>query len=245
MVDRPILFSAPMVRGLIAEATKPGTGKTQTRRIMRLPDWANGDTAWSDPGIGGGAWLKIHRRDMPEIVERLMPKWRIGDRLWVRETFALERCRDAGWYDPPHNDGRPMKIESVPDDGRFWTQPHYRASDPAPELDIGTDEPGVRWKPGIHMPRWVSRLTLHVTNIRVERLQDISKVDVVAEGVSERDGQPLTEIVAGWHEPFAALWDSINGERDGASWSANPWIVAITFRPELRNIDTPAQQVAA
>lgn len=81
----------------------------------------------------------------------------------------------------------------------------------------------LKWKPSIFMPRWASRITLEVTGVRVERLQEISKADVIAEGI---DG--LSDIHAGWHQPYAQLWDSINAKR--APWSSNPLVWVIEFK---------------
>lgn len=86
------------------------------------------------------------------------------------------------------------------------------------------------WRPSIFMPRWASRLTLTVTDVRVQRLQEISRDDVIAEGITEREGEPIAAVVAGWHEPYAALWDSLNAKR--APWASNPWVVAVTFTVE-------------
>ena len=90
--------------------------------------------------------------------------------------------------------------------------------------------------PSIHMPRWASRLTLIVTGSKVERLQDISRADVMAEGIHERAGAPMSDVFAGWHEPFADLWIGLHGE---ASWDENPEVVAISFRVIKANIDAP------
>jgi len=87
----------------------------------------------------------------------------------------------------------------------------------------------IPWRPSIHMPRWASRINLEITDIRVERVQDISKEDCIAEGM-----EGLQEVHAGWHQSYAQLWDSINGKPriDGQdiSWIANPWVWVITFK---------------
>ena len=91
------------------------------------------------------------------------------------------------------------------------------------------------------MPRWASRLTLIVTDVRVQRLQDISEADARDEGVEcDSDGwrdymMPTTQCCGSARNSFATLWDSLNAER--APWSSNPWVVAVTFRPVLGNID--------
>ncbi|AHD03269.1 hypothetical protein [Leisingera methylohalidivorans] len=114
---------------------------------------------------------------------------------------------------------------------------------------------GLRWRPSIHKPRWASRITLEVTDVRFQRLQDISPDDAEAEGLIQLPwaGQLAVDHGCNWGfegdtrhgspvSAFAALWDSINGsprKKDGPdiSWEANPKVVAITFRPHLCNID--------
>jgi hypothetical protein len=228
MKERPILFSAPMVRALLA-----GT-KTQTRRAVKQRDLV---------------WMDEHQglRE-PDNAERC-PYGKPGDRLWVRETFAIEHSVESD-QPPPHNDGRPLKRRPADDCDAIqplWRQAHYRATDPAPELvyEDGPaggreDEIGARWRPSIHMPRWASRITLEVTGVRVERLRDISDADARAEGIQElslQEGEPGAWWT-GWRDkgaplhgrtPQAAyrlLWESINGP---GSWDANPWVWVIVF----------------
>ena len=127
-----------------------------------------------------------------------------GDRLWVRETHYV-------WV-----------AHQAPAGGSVIL---YRADTPyAPTA----------WTPSIHMPRWASRLTLVVTATRIERLQEITKADVAAEGITEREGKSLAGVVAGWHEPFADLWDSLHGD---GSWDANPAVVVVTFTVHQSNAD--------
>lgn len=197
MTDRPILFSAPMIRAILREVSAPGTGKTQTRRVLKPRPRR---TIFFDAKTAG---LEQFRE----------PAYRAGDRIWVREAISYDRLdvdRDGilpPWY---WADGNP--------DAGDWTRP----------------------KPSIHMPRWASRLTLHVTDVRVQRLQDISEDDARAEGI-ERDSDgwrdylmPATQCCGSARNSFASLWDSLNAER--APWSGNPWVVAVTFRPVLGNI---------
>jgi hypothetical protein len=126
------------------------------------------------------------------------PYGRPGDRLWVREAFRETRHR-------PH--GSPC------DEVRTF----YRADYPA-----GTEGP---WKPGIHMFRKVSRITLEITNVRVERVQEISDRDAMREGAEQR-GDNDGAFVAG----FELLWDSINASRHGCDWLSNPWVWCVSFR---------------
>lgn len=147
-----------------------------------------------------------------------------GDRLYVRETWRA----GASW-----DETKPVRLpKGVPLD--------YLAT----PLDDG---PAGKTRVAIHMPRWASRLTLIVTDVRVERLQDCSAADAVAEGLEHPGdkGLPVScwrdygkpEIRAWINDPvksYRSLWDSING---AGAWEANPWVVAVTFTVEKRNID--------
>ncbi len=168
--------------------------------------------------------------------------WRVGDQLYVRETFSGPYgCRRLPPRDWPV--GAPIWFwaDGDPQDGD-WTKP----------------------KPGMHMPRWASRLTLTVTDVRVQRLQDISEADAIAEGVPEvMEGNTGDEIYCprcdgnGVHaalgagygitevdcaecvtaiQRFRNLWDRLNAKR-GFGWETNPWVVAVTFSVQRSNID--------
>lgn len=222
MADRPILFSAPMVRALLA-----GT-KTQTRRMLpkKLRDaYVANDNRPSDktgllPGmrywnvsgvIGGRIMLE------PDFL-RLLP-YAVGDRLWVRER--LQRATTD--QDVPF-------VSYFADGSKPWC--------------IAA---GWHWKndalPSIHMPKTHSRLTLHVTDVSVERLQDISEADALAEGISY-DPPHVFTVMDDQHQKayagdtakdcYADLWDGING---AGSWDKNPWVAAYTFTVERTNID--------
>jgi hypothetical protein len=219
--ERPILFKAEMVRAILEGR------KTQTRRIAKE---FNGF------------------QDMDKLLARFpnqqgCPYGKPGDRLWVRETFCIESSREVT-YEPPFSDGRPIRHHNDEHWGPWWQQPHYRATDPAPELEIGTGEPGVKWRPSIFMPRWASRITLEITAVRVERLQSISEADARAEGVrlSQRAVSPSKAQSFWWdylrsepscpwaRESFGTLWESINGPDGPGSWDANPWVWVVEFR---------------
>jgi hypothetical protein len=209
--------------------------KTQTRRVLtpqnslfngtswtklhKTQKW-NWDGAWVDPGpspVGNpGPYLKLPWLTGDDdifdgSVHRIYPMTQPGDRLWVREAWA--RTSIAPILDTIEN---PVVV--------------YR------ECDNRCDYGGP-WRPSIHMPRWASRITLEVTEVRVQRLQEIGEEDAEAEGwpaaedratagVAEiRDAYPI-----GW---FAALWDGLNAKR-GYGWDVNPWIVALTFEPSPR-----------
>ncbi len=152
------------------------------------------------------------------------PRFAKGDRLWVRETYSF----DYSWSD--------AKPRDVPETEDVW---YWADGDP-------TDGDWTKPKPGIHMPRWASRLTLTVTDLRVEQLIDISEADCIAEGIvntergylvpgvdhPNKDFPFLSRSTA--REMYAALWDVINGS---GAWCLNPWVVAVSFSIERRNID--------
>ena len=194
MTDRPILFSALMVRAILA-----GT-KTQTRRVAKHP-LAQNLSYIVDIGKG---WFG----DEEGEVQIRCPYGQPGDRLWVRET----------WQAVSGND-RARHIMTHPRPDRGWLE--YAATPRA-------DEPAYKWRPSIHMPRWASRITLEVTGVRVERLQDISEADAMAEGVHY---SLLEKIQAGqdrWaRHAYKKLWESINGP---GSWDLNPWVWVVEFK---------------
>lgn len=223
MKERPILMSAPMVRAILA-----GT-KTQTRRVVKpQPDVAEWQAIQRMHGTGPdgsrhGDWreFRVVGEDWPDGPEDSIfcPYGAPGDRLWVRETWA---CFDE----------RAM-LHRRPD------AIHYAAST-SPQGDEIRKEFGVRWRPSIHMPRWACRITLEVISTSVERLQEISEADAVAEGIERtvtgegwrRYDADTGQEAAGLHpcadpvSSYRSLWDSINGPD---SWDANPWVWVLEF----------------
>lgn len=137
-----------------------------------------------------------------EDLETACPYGVPGDSLWVRET----------WYNDAVFGKSSLYYRA---DGEFADQlPRYDPiNDPAMAAEI-------KWRPSIHMPRWASRITLEVTNVRVERVQEISEEDIRAEGV-----QSNSSDMPG----FVTLWDSVYGKR-GLGWDANPWVFVVEFR---------------
>ena len=229
MKERPILFSAPMVHAILDGR------KTQTRRVAPIESldirpigdqmvaW-NVDFSKAIKGVlgthSGGKFTDLQARSI--IASQFNPYGQPGDRLWVRETWRI-----AG---------------ESPDDALDMfdrDDVQYRADDD--QSYIGT------YRPSIHMPRWASRITLEITAVRVERLQDISEADAMAEGIER--GQdfpgwyrgPLSGDSAGLEQAgrdfkiptafpklaYRALWESINGP---TSWDANPWVWVIEFK---------------
>lgn len=229
MTDRPILFSAPMVRALLA-----GT-KTQTRRPLNPQPSSDvhslsltGQNVSTNAPVyetkdrhGGFVnGMKIGAHSATPI---LIPRFGVGDRLWVRESWRTDPYFDAC---APRDigAGRPLRPEADGD-----------ANEKLPSMLWG------KLRPGMFMPRWASRLTLIVTEVRVERLQNISEEDALAEGivrcgrffgVAEADWDSASTISAA--DAYGNLWEEINGPR---SWDANPWVVAVTFTVHKRNID--------
>ncbi len=161
-----------------------------------------------------------------------------GDRLWVRETCVIECDREYIVESVLPTD-RPVKcVDGGFDWGHYHLIPHYKATEPEPhivppDLEDETDDK-TRWRPSIYMPRWASRLTLTVTEARLQRLQHISADDCVCEGISPSDvpgiGSDMPLINA-----FHDLWNSLHGAE---AWDNNPEVIALTFTVQKRNIDS-------
>ena len=236
MTERPVLFQADMVRAVLSGA------KTQTRRVVTpVPhaDWhpaelgplhKNGPDGLPDPdrpwGWGACDGDGLHGRPCPYGAP--------GDRLWVREAFRLSEA---------HEHRSPA--EAAPARDRPFVPP-VRC-----EADLSASRPSpVAWgrlRPSIHMPRWASRLTLEVTDVRVERVQDISEADALAEGVPKAEVEPMDDQNRPLHwistddksgsqsghatarAAFAHLWNTINGAR-GYAWAEDPFVWVVGFR---------------
>lgn len=203
MKELPILMKGPMVRAILEGR------KTQTRRIVKLPV--------KDPLTGceiAGCEINSLLRQGEEICEYGVP----GDRLWVRETFALCEADGPKWFYRADSD----------DDG---TIPYLVSGAGGFGGGVGSMKVD-RWKSSIFMPRWASRITLEIEAVRVERLIEISNDDAIAEGVVYRDScwfatddpkaLPWMTALGAYRE----LWESINGP---GSWDANPWVWVIQF----------------
>ena len=211
MKERPILFSAPMVRALLAGQ------KTQTRRMVkcRYPWEIQEDDdgklwPWHPDYVTGGEW--------DGWVD--CPYGQPGDRLWVRETFSPDFANhypfDQFWY-AADND-RQLEIEILNGVRGIFS----------PESNVHVP---FRWRPSIHMPRAASRILLEIVSVRVERLQDISEADALAEGVKSCEAE--LDTVGNWYcheELYSMLWTKINGWEGYSSWNANPWVWVVEFR---------------
>lgn len=237
MADHGILFSAPMVQALLA-----GT-KTQTRRAKGLPaiDVQANDN-WHIHARGGGVF-DVASDDIGRIAADYCA-YSVGDRLWVREAWRVSAKHDA----TAPRDLAPRSMTVFFEAGGSIANQDSR-EDWRPSDWPGGERPN--WvgqlRASMHLPRWASRLTLIVTGVRVQRLQDISEQDARAEGLSPRhDGwfaviderRGLTGAAPDARAAYALLWTALNG---AGSWAANPWVAAYTFTVEARNIDGPAE----
>lgn len=227
--ERGILMSAPMVI-----PTLDGR-KTMTRRTRGLDAYNEQPDEWAVERTGlssDGLWRFIHRGERAAGIVRC-PYGVRSDRVWVRETFVVESNRDTGnpHYVPPFTDGRPVRRQHDEDWGDWWEQPHYAATDPKPDL-VNDNDQLLGWKPSIHMPRWASRLTLEITEVRVERVQSITANDCIAEGIPsrgiDRDGPCIASALV-YIEDYKNLWDSLNAKR-GFGWDINPWVWVLAFK---------------
>jgi hypothetical protein len=220
MSERPILFSGPMIRALLDGR------KTQTRRVVKAmageqSKWLTPELLGKVPSVEVGTWtcgfgVQLQHPQGGPLGWVRCPYGVRGDRLWVREAWAINHFEYCGSI--------PATRPQV-DDEYFV----FRATEDDPE--ISHEMP---WRPSIHMPRWASRLTLEITEVRVQRLQDISDDDAEAEGIREPSlGETAWVGAFGYDRKtcpaefgFAGLWADINGL---SSYLANPWVWAISF----------------
>lgn len=236
MKERGMIFNGEMVRAILDGRKK------QTRRIMKVQPsdgfhpTHNGydldlNAHWYTPGVvDKNGYLQPAKKDVFGVADEnegyTCPFGAVGDRVWVRETWA-----EAGAGAPDLKLYRANYPEHVPT--------HYENVPPVDEI---------RWTPSIHMPRWASRLTLEITGVRVERLNGISETDAGAEGIDMEalfDAQDCYDCIADHNMTgrptatgaFKYLWESIYGEE---SWKANPWVWVIEFKVVPNVQDNPA-----
>lgn len=218
MKERPILFSAPMVTA-ISEGRK-----SCTRRVIKPQPPRPVEKQHCYPSVG--IWICKIGDDKERALK--CPYGHNGDRLWVRHSFWLHNNKHQAWDELPgsyerFSDGEKYDTSSAP--CHAWLKEEWKQ------------------KPGIHMPRWASRLTLEICEVRAQRVQEISEEDAIAEGVFAWRDTWTTPKAAGtnWLKSmqhlsiesipirlFATLWDSINGKT--YPWEANPYVWALTFR---------------
>lgn len=199
--ERPILFTGEMAKAILENK------KRQTRRVVKKPK----RSPMSDEMFFAG--LELGVKDRAEVQN--CPYGQPGERLWVKETFAPYGDAGALWFKagiPEYECARPT--------GKWLNFPYLLGELVAPSNNL-------KWTPSIFMPRWASRITLEITGVRVERVQDISEEDAKAEGVVSWT-LPTGEKV--YKPEFSLLWKRINDKRPGCSWQDNPWVFVIEFK---------------
>lgn len=210
MTERPIPFSAEMVRAILAGR------KTQTRRVMK-PAKAKRPKRWliDDAAVNG----------------LICPYGDPGDTLWVRETFC------AHWNAPPHDAPASHRVFTGSEMGPIRQKSgEYYQPQPSDLMTVWYGAEGnkpfhMSWRPSIHMWRWASRITLEVKSVGVERLQDITQKDAIAEGAPESHSSidPISrrfgyqDFSRSW---FAQTWEDIHGP---GAWDDNPWVWVLSF----------------
>lgn len=228
MADRPILFSGPMVRALLEGR------KTQTRRVLKPQPT---ETAGLMANLVHVEGEPVPRLAFGRVLTTQRMPVAVGDHLWVKETHAVVGTVDPGWV--------------------LYRASGYEAECARHGFDNYPSEDRVTWRPSIFMPRRLSRLTLEVTTVRVQRVREITAEDAVAEGIDavpeafHDDGPcPVSDpdCLGGEGEchdacrpvdvrtAFSRLWDGLNAKR-GFSWAVNPWVVAVGFTVAGGNID--------
>lgn len=244
-----LLFSTAMVRAILREIEQPGTGKTQTRRALNQQP----PTGSSSPVLfrGDGQDRHVQFRDaVGDVTESQPVRFAPGDLLYVREAWRVGKRWDG--TAPRDLPARTMSV-FFEAGGSISGVAECPKDRPRPVAEY---VPDLRYPPvmpdwagqvrqSMFLPRWASRLTLEVTDVRVERLNDISEADAQAEGAwLWRDDNYPAWIIDHPRDAFCHLWDSINGDRPGLAWKYNPWVVAISFRPHLINIDAHLERSA-
>ena len=207
MRERPIIFSVPMVRAILA-----GT-KTQTRRVVKPQPSGGVSSVYLPFADDPNNWQGYSDLDGRIHWYGRCPYGQPGTTLWVREAWRVVWSSDN---EPPR------ELDAA---YRFW----YEADAP---LQDGYG----KLRPSIHMPRFASRITLEITSVRVERLQDISEADAAAEGVTPKwepgfSGR-LMEALGGFSfrpaaSAYADFCESLHGP---GSWDANPWVWVVEFK---------------
>ena len=207
--ERPILFAGPMVRAILEGR------KTVTRRALNAQALKN---------IGYGVQLgechelpsegPLHPNSI-DYYNDFCPYGQPGDRLWVRETWM---------------DLRGTGVEHRPDPSGPLQRYAYRAdSPPGSYADEARKDFGLKWKPSIHIPRVASRILLEITGVRVERLQDISRADIRAEGLQCPPELASDDVSPNYRDWYPAAWREL-WESTGGDWDANPWVWVVEFK---------------
>ena len=236
MKEHPILFSPPMIKAILSGS------KTQTRRAVQPPvkKWgpptnlaetgigdysgrANDPTSWGWPFMDDGGDISL-----ASFADIICPYGKAGEHLWVREAWHTEHKYNK------------VKPSDLPKTAKFWFD-WYMMSTPHSDfvshfcgLDLDAQWAKGNRRPSIFLPRWASRIILEITDVRVERLQDITEADAVAEGCSAEPCDHVRqscEDIGCWGNTakgdYGHLWEQINGD---GSWATNPWVWAIEFK---------------
>lgn len=224
MKEHPILFSAPMVHAILEGR------KTQTRRIVKPQP---GQSATKAICVNGWWMWAPERRHfdgrMDDLIsDKRCPYGEPGDWLWVREKHCfldVMKSKVSGMSLGPQNDNARVPstwcLDIEYSDG---TEHSATVEGEQPKQTRQRGE--CRWRPGIHMPRWASRITLEVTGVRVERLQEISEQDAREEGC--QNPPTFQGVLSNGKNWYMRLWDEINGKR--TPWASNPWVWVIEFK---------------
>ncbi|WP_010246596.1 hypothetical protein [Pantoea agglomerans] len=266
MRERPILLNGDMVRAVL------NGSKTQTRRMMKVQPSADFSpmnmeletdftARWYTPGVvDKDGYLQPAKKQVFGVASEdegyICPFGAVGDRLWVRETFATLGNEDGcaiDWNDNLIKEGGPdaARIYRASCEQRTGNYGLWSIPDDAPwKPHTENMQYEGTWVPSIHMPRWASRITLEITGVRVERLQAINHDDSYAEGI-HTEVWDQTVVAKNYREPdsffqfwsedmdhfvemdelyrcsFGSLWQSIYG---ADSWQANPWVWVIEFK---------------
>jgi hypothetical protein len=203
--ERPVLFSSPMVRAILDGR------KTVTRRPVKVQPRSRAD-------IGSYGTGQPFIRN-PDVTKRNpeCPFGNPGDRLWVRETWYCDHNEVmCGPYLKPDD----LDVIEARDDGTLV----YAADGLTP---YEADQPV--WKPSIHMPRWACRILLEITDVRVERLKDISRSDIRAEGLQCPPELASDDVSPNYRDWYPAAWREL-WESTGGDWDANPWVWVVEFK---------------
>lgn len=226
MADKPIIFSGPMVHALL------DGHKTQTRRVLKQQPVAHDVRPNGFFGITNTFSFTLCDSGGANSTMAVPVGYQVGDRLWVRERWSGNHA----FRNTPPSRRISFVGEGVPfirDEIWYWAD--------------GSPEYGDWEKPrrSIHMPRWASRLTLTVTDVRVQRVQEISEADAKAEGIGHSytllhadNWQDYRHPAGAWlsdpRDSFSTLWGSLHGPE---AWDANPWVVCLSFQTHRKNID--------
>ena len=196
--EKPIIFNTQMIQAIL------DSRKTMTRRVIKpQPEGADYWTVHKEPWYKKEIFFPNKDYAKPPLLK--CPYGKIGDRLWVRETHMV--------YNSP-------EFKSLEEDMLREDLIFYKATDAFRVYR------GEKWKPSIHMFRRHSRINLEITDIRVERVKDISLKDIEAEGIKDKRE---TNNAIGQQTKFRALWDDINFKK-GYGWEVNPWVFVISFK---------------